>query len=456
MIEQTKTLLVHSEPAREFQHPPRALPVILVVGLNHATASIEVRERIASLSLDALASPNLYSLLSEKLFLSTCNRTEIYAVARDGVSAEAGLRDFLVRHGSEAEPIYADADGDAVAHLFAVASGIDSMMVGEFEILGQVRAAYLAAAQKKTIGPILHQLFKDALRVGKRARSETAIGIGATSVAYAAVALARQQLGELSGRRALVIGAGEMARRVAKNFAAGACRVVIANRTVARAREIARQINGDAITFDQLPAALVEADFVVSATAAPQFILDPTTIAAAMQQRARRALYFFDIAVPRDIDPRVAEIENAHLFNIDDLQSLVDANRAQRAAAISQVQAIIAGELEIFWQWYLSRRAAPVLSALRHRGEMIRQKELQRALRRLTHLQLNERDRNVIAALSAGIVNKLLATPTVRLKEQAQNGNGQIYFDLLRDLFELNELGAESIFNEHDNIKPTL
>ena len=424
--------------------------VILTMGLNHATAPIHVREQAVSTSCaqdDALG--QLHAQLKTEIFpewliLSTCNRTEIYAVASDAARGRAILRCLFTQHetfsSSGSDYLYTYAGRDAVAHLFAVASGIDSMIVGEFEILGQVRRAYLAAAERNSLGPMLHRLFHDAIRVGKRAHSETAIGAGAASVAYAAVALARQRLGNLTGRRALVIGAGEMAQRAAKNLATdGACAVIVANRTFENAAALAHEIGGRAVQFDQLSHALAEADLVISATSAPHAILDQNTVNAAMSARNGKPLCLIDIAVPRDIDPGVGEIPNVQLFNVDDLNQLVDANRAEREKAITQVRRIIDGEVAKFWEWYSERRAVPVIAELRGYAEAIREAELQKALRRLGHLHLNERDRNVIAALSAGIVSKLLAAPTVQLKARVQSGDGQVYLDAMRELFELEE-----------------
>ncbi len=425
-------------------------PTILMVGLNHTTAPIAVREHVSSAScvqdnaLEQLHAQLDAAIFSEWLILSTCNRTEIYAVVSDRARGEAALRALFTQHETFARPgadyLYAHANRDAVTHLYAVASGIDSMIIGEFEILGQVRRAYLAAAERNSVGPIFHRLFNEAIHVGKRAHSETAIGAGAASVAYAAVALARQHLGDLAGRRALVIGAGEMAQRAAKNLAAdGACAVIVANRTYEHALDLARETHGRAIPFSELPGALAETDLVISATAAPHLILDAAAVTAAMHARNGRPLFLMDIALPRDIDPQVAQIPNVHLFNLDDLTHLVDASRAEREKALKQVQDIIADEVSQFWEWYEARRAAPVIADLRRRAEAIRAAELDKALRRLGHLHLSERDRNVIAALSAGIVSKLLAAPTEHLKERVQSGDGQVYLDTLCELFDLSE-----------------
>ncbi|MDE3087784.1 MAG: glutamyl-tRNA reductase [Chloroflexota bacterium] len=423
--------------------------VILTMGLNHTTAPIQLREQITAApcirdeALEHLHTQLNAAPVSEHLLLSTCNRTEIYALLSDRARGESLLRDLFTAQDAFAPArgaLYTYADRDAVAHLFAVASGIDSMVVGEFEILGQVRRAYLAAAERHMLGPVLHHLFNEAIHAGKRAHAETAIGARAASVASAAVALARRRLGDLRGRRALVIGAGEMAQRAAKNLAAdGACAVMVANRTFDHARSLAREIGGRAIQFDQLSDALGEADLVISATAAPHFILSAPMVNAALSARNGQPLCLIDIAVPRDVDPQVAQIPNAQLFNIDDLTQLVDANRAEREQAVTQVHAIIAEEVEKFWEWYAERRAVPVITELRGHAEAIREAELQKAFRRLGHLQLTERDRNVITALSAGIVSKLLAAPTAHLKERVQSGDGQAYLDTLRELFELSE-----------------
>jgi glutamyl-tRNA reductase len=425
--------------------------VILTVGLNHTTAPVQIREQIAAarcIRQEAQDSLQLHlnpSLFSESLVLSTCNRTEVYVVASDRQAGEQSLRQVFAAHESfstnAGDYLYGYADREAATHLFAVAGGIDSMLVGEFEILGQIRNAYQAAAHKKSVGPILHQLFQQAINVGKRARSETTIGSGATSVAYAAVALARTRLGELAGRTALVIGAGEMGRRAAKNlFDDGACTVMVASRTIAHTLELANEIGCQAIPFEDLGAALERADLVISATKAPHLILTVIQVASAMKARPQKPLCLIDIAVPRDIEPEVAGLENVILHNIDDLQDLVSCNRAARANAITQVRAIIDAEVDAFWEWCLSRRAAPVLSGLGARAEAIRQLELERTLRRLSHLNLAENDREAIAALSSSLVNKLLAAPRTNLKARVQGGDGQQYLEILSELFDLEQV----------------
>lgn len=433
---------------------------ILTVGLNHTTAPIPVREKIASASclredaLGQLQSRLATGRFSESLVLSTCNRTEIYALTSDCAEGHQILRSIFSGQETFSTPpndyLYDYSDRDAVAHLFTVSTGLDSMVVGEFEILGQVRDAYLGAARNKTIGPIFHRLFKDAIHVGKRARTETAIGTGATSAAYAAVALARQSLGSLVGRHILVIGTGEMGRRAARNLVDnGASMVVVANRTLDRAAELAQELRGRAVQFDQLPDALADADLVISATAAPHIILSASMIQKAMNTRPERPLCVLDIALPRDVDPEAAQIPNVSLFNVDDLGDLVDTNRSIREEAVADVRAIISQEVEAYWHWYLGRRAAPLLADLHNRSEAIREAELNKALRRLGHLELSERDRNVIAALSSALVSKILAGPTSHVKDHVQNGDGQLYLEVMRELFDLDGLPQSNQSVEH-------
>lgn len=422
--------------------------IILTVGLNHTTAPIRVRELIASApcmrddALDYLRKELDPHTFPEALVLSTCNRTEVYTVTTDRSIGEQALQRLFAGNealaAAGAEYLYAYSDRPAVEHLFSVASGIDSMLVGEFEILGQVRSAYLTAGRAKTIGPVFHRLFKDAIHAGKRARAETSIGAGAMSATYAAVTLARQHLGSLAGRHILVIGTGEMGQRAARNLVdSGASTVIVANRTLDHAKELAAELGGRAVRFDELADALAQADLVLSATSAPHIVLSAAAVRTAMATRPERPLCLLDIAVPRDIDPEAAQIENVHLYNIDDLQQLVDQNVAAREEAIVQVKKIVSEEVTSFWHWYLGRKAAPLLADLNSRSEAIRSAELEKALRRLGHLNLTERDRNVITALSAGIVSKLLASPTAHLKHHAQNGDGQLYLDVVRELFDL-------------------
>lgn len=424
------------------------MPSILTVGLNHTTAPVQIREQAATAHCmrDEAASTLLLrrdpTLLPEICVLSTCNRTEIYAVASKRLEGEQALRQIFAGNESfsniPADYLYSHSGREAAAHLFAVASGIDSMLIGEFEILGQVRDAYFRAVLNQSLGPLLHQLMQQAIRVGKRARTETPIGAGATSVAYAAVALARRRLGELAGRTALVIGAGEMGRRAAKNLADdGACTVLVASRTFDHAQDLAREIGCQAIPFEALGAAMQAADLVISATKAPHLILTLIQVAAAMSVRADKPLCLIDIAVPRDIEPDVARVPNVQLLNIDDLQDLVAFSRAERSKAVEQVRGIVDAEADEFWRWFMTRRAAPVLSELQVRADAIRQAEVDRTLKRLSHLNLSERDRAAITTLSSSLVSKLLSAPRAKLKARMESGDGQEYLQMLTEMFDL-------------------
>lgn len=424
---------------------------ILITGLNHTTAPIQIREGVACThgelvrALPQLVSQDVNGPLTEGVILSTCNRTEVYVVASDPARGEQHLRHFFEQRAEFssiplAECLYTYWDRDAVGHLLSVACGLDSMIIGEFEILGQVRSAYELAMNQKTIGPILTALFHAAIHTGKRARSETAIGHGATSVAYAAVRLAQEKIGSLENRSALVIGTGEMGQRVAKNLRAnGVSTLLVTSRTHDHAITLAHQLGGSAVRFEDLSGALASVDVVISATGAPHTVLPAATIERAMAGRPERALCIIDIAVPRDVDPAAAQILNVHLFDLDDLQEVARENIAEREKEVIRVRAIIAEEEEEFWRWYLARRAAPVIARLRERAEAIRVAELDKALRRLGHLHLSERDRNVIIALSEGIVNKLLAAPVAHLKEHVQGGDSQVYLSAVCELFELQD-----------------
>lgn len=431
---------------------------ILCVGLNHTTAPVPVREQAASFvclahdTQEQLAHILTPPLFSEHLILTTCNRTEIYCIADDAARAADALRRQLARElsveGDAYRLLYEYTNRRAVEHLFTVATGLDSLVVGEFEILGQLRRAYQNAAAQNTVGPLLHKLFQAAAHTGKRARSETDIGRGAQSVAYAAVELGRRCLGSLAGRNALIIGAGEMGQRAARDLRQdGACRITVVSRTYEHAAQLAHAVNGNAVTFQELANALAQADLVIGATRAPHIVLATKTIANAMQRRAERPLCLIDIAIPRNIEPSAAAVPNVTLKNIDDLHQVVQDTRAARAAAIAQVREIIAAEADAFYKWLLTRRAAPVLDELYTRAETIRQAELDKALRRLNHLALTERERNVLNALTTGLVNKIFAAPTTNLKAQLQNGDGQMYLDTLRELFDLQTETKEQLYD---------
>ncbi|HIC90390.1 MAG TPA: glutamyl-tRNA reductase, partial [Anaerolineae bacterium] len=317
-----------------------------------------------------------------------------------------------------------------------VACGLDSMVLGESQIQGQVAQAYQLALAHGTAGAVISALFRTALRAGKRARSETDISKHATSISHVAVELALQIFDNLSQKRVLLIGAGEMAELAARDLVDhGVARLLVVNRSRERAVSLAQKFQGEALGWDRLAQALWQADIVISSTAAPHTILDTETIAIAMHMRRNRPLFLIDIAVPRDIDSAVGNLPNVFLYDIDDLQKVVEANLEQRRQEIPRVQAIVKAEVADFMAWFRALDVVPTIVDLRQHAERIREAELQRALRQLSHL--SDREQNVIHSLSQRIVNKILHQPTVRLKQHANDGEAYRYAEAIRDLFGL-------------------
>lgn len=441
---------------------------LALVGLNHKSAPIEVREGLAfPASLWPSHSSELRNRanLAEVLILTTCNRTEVYAVAarpEDGMAAiqsylEQIAGQYLAKVGEcRTHPgflhkhFYRFWDMDVARHAFRVAAGLDSMILGEPQILGQLRAAFDVARGAQTTGVFLNQLFRHSIEVGKRVRATTSIGSGAASISQAAVELARKMFGELTDKRVLLVGAGKMGELAAKNLAAhGAATVYVANRTWERAREIAGTFHGQAVSFESLDDRLVECDVVISSTGAPHFVIDQKMVRRAMRARRGRALFFIDIAVPRDIDPAIHGLEGAFLYNIDDLHAVVQANLEQRAAEIGRVEAILDQELARFFDWLLERKVAPLIADFRQRAERIRRDEVERALR--GQPGMDEKAKAAVEAVSAALVNKLLHGPTMMLKEWARSGKalGSAELDLAMRLFS--GAVAEEVVSELGN-----
>ncbi|HET8654868.1 MAG TPA: glutamyl-tRNA reductase [Longimicrobiaceae bacterium] len=422
---------------------------IVVVGLNHRTAPVDLREQLAfgrSEVPAALAELVAPGLAAEAVLLSTCNRTEFYLALEDTAAGEAAGRALLAGRAGLAPAemgrhLYVHRDRAAVEHLFRVTAGVDSMILGEPQIQGQVKEAYqLALATRSSAGPVvgtvLNRLFQSALRAGGRVRSETELGLGAASVSSAAVELAKKIFGSLQGRNALVVGAGEMSEITVDCLKReGVRRCLVANRTEARAKELAERVGGQPIEWDGIGAALARVDIVVCSTAAPRPVLRGEQVRAALPGGARRPLCIVDIAIPRDVEPEVGREPNVFLYNIDDLQSIVDTNLGRRRDELPRAEALIAEGLDEFWSWYASLAVVPTIRALRDHGEALRQEELEKALRRLAHLA--PEDRAAVEALTRALLNKLLHAPTVRLREAAGNGRGTAVLDLVRYLYEL-------------------
>ena len=412
--------------------------VVICVGLNHATAPVEEREKLAFSTEELPAAlADLSARLSGAVLLSTCNRTELYTTAAAGSPDDATFIGLLSAEKSAAiDPgcFYVHRHEKAAGHLFRVAAGLDSMVIGESQILGQVRDAMSAATNAATLNGVLSRLFHSAISVGKRARTQTAIGRQAVSVSSAAVALAERTLGDLSDRTVLVISAGSTGKLAARSLARNdRSRILVANRTHDRAVELARNIgsNASGLSFDGLPAALAEADIVISGTAAEGFLLGPDQVRPAAAARNGRPLLLIDIAVPRDIDPAVRAIPGVQLFDIDDIEAVSGDGNA-RSREVRRAEAIIEEEVAAFMDWWRSLDVVPVIAALRARAETIRERELERALRRLPALDDDARRR--IEAMTQAIVKKMLDRPIARLKDGHDAG---LYMEALQDLFEV-------------------
>ena len=404
---------------------------IVLVGISHHRAPVELRER-AALDRDQAAelADRLKGTSGEAVCLSTCNRTELYLADESGGDAERRAEDALLALEADLGPaLYRLSDEAAALHLFRVAAGLDSMVPGEGEILGQVRAAYDAGAT----GPILDRLFRQALHAGRKARVETAIGESPASVSSAAAALAEQVFGDLRGRKILVIGAGKVGDLAARNLLSrGADIAWIANRTADRAAELASRFGGEALPLERAEEQLIDADVVVSSTSASGWVLERAQVERALRARKGRPLFLIDLAVPRDLDPSIHELDGCYLYDIDDLQAVVAETLAGRRREAERAEAIVADEAGRFREWQASLDVVPAIASLRARAEEIRAAELKRA-------RLSESERKAAESVTAAVLNKLLHLPTIRMKEAAAAADGVIYADAVRHLFGLED-----------------
>jgi glutamyl-tRNA reductase len=419
---------------------------LAVVGLNHRTAEVGLLERM---TVPPAGLPKaLHTLadrehLAEVVLLSTCNRTEIYARATRFHPGVDDARHFLaelagVDPDTLAESLYTYHDDAAVAHLFAVAAGLDSMIIGEGEVLGQVREAWTAAEQEGTAGQMLSRAFRHAVHVGKRARHETGIARHAVSVSSAAVALAAERLGSLSGRTVLVLGAGGVGEGMAVALAgAGVGEIVVANRSASRARELARRVHGRAISLDEIPDELVTADVLLASTGAPGVLIERGDIEVVMERRGGRALLVVDVAVPRDVDQGVGQVFGVTLLDIEALRAFGEQSLQQRRAEVGKVRVIITDELDRFRVEHSAREVAPLVASLRARADAIQAAELERRAGRLAALDPEARE--LLEAATRAVLNKLLHEPTVRVKDAAGTAQGALLADALADLFALDE-----------------
>jgi len=415
---------------------------LLLVGVSHRTAPVELRERLdfQARGLDAaLTALNERGAGREAVIVSTCNRAELYTVCENVAEGRSAIADFLCEyHGVERASVlphlYDVADMEAARHLFRVAAGLDSLVMGEPQILGQVKDAHTAATSARTAGPLLNRLFHSSFAVGKRVRTETGLGSGAVSVSYAAVSLSKKIFGDLRGRSVLVIGAGEMGKLTALHMKSqGVHQVTIVSRTIAHAARTAEAIGGaSAAPWDELDTLLGTADIVITATGAPSVILTKAYLESVMRPRRNRPLFIIDIAMPRDVEPAAGDIEQVFLYNIDDLQATVRENLARRASEVSRAEAIVAEEVEKFGQWLRARGAVPTIVALRQRFDAIRRSELDRLA---SSLPPDTRGR--VDDITRLIVEKLLLTPTEQLKSAADPDTIGTYAEALTRLFAL-------------------
>ena len=417
---------------------------VIVVGLNHRTVPLDLFEKMTVPEAKlpkALADLSSRENISESVILSTCNRIEIYAYAEKFHGAYQDIRNFLSEISHVAPEDFSDHliglfGSDAIEHLFKVSSGIDSAVIGEHEILGQVRSAWELAVEEQVVGTVLNSLFRHSLEVGKRARSETSISRNITSVSQAAVAMADKQLDGLIGKRVLVVGAGEMGEGMAKSLhAGGITELRIANRTWDRALETAERLNGKPVRLDELPQNLTEVDLLLTSTGATAAILEYGDLDEAARQRKGRELLIVDIAVPRDVDPAAADLDGVTLLDMDDLREFAEKGIRAREKEVSSVIEIINEELERFLNLFSARSVAPIVTQLHSRAEEIRNSELQKLFRKFP--ELTPEQLKGIETLTSVIANTLIHEPTVRLKDAAGTPKGERLSEALQDLFDL-------------------
>lgn len=423
---------------------------IVVVGLNYRTSPVEVRERFALAEeqfSDALTKLKATMSIMECVIVATCNRTEIYAVVERPQICGHDVRWFMEQwFGLPREQftshLYMYEDQQAIEHLFKVASGLDSMIIGETQILGQVRSAFLTAQSLKTTGKIFNMLFKQAVTLAKRAHSETKIGELAVSVSYAAVELGKHIFGSFNDKNVFVFGAGETGELTAKHLHSnGATKIQVVNRTLEKAQEVAAQFSGVAYTFEQAQSALEQADIMISSTASKQYILTRADVESLMRKRRNKPLFMIDIAVPRDFDPSIADIDNVFLYDIDDLKDIVESNLAQRKQEAIKIEAMIKEEIEQFVSWYQTLGVVPLIRALHSKATDVHESTMDSLTKKLP--DLTDQELKVIRKLTKSMVNQMIQEPVERIKEMAGEKRADEAMALFTQLFDLEEELAE-------------
>ncbi|CAH8708239.1 glutamyl-tRNA reductase [Paenibacillus thiaminolyticus] len=419
---------------------------IVVVGMNYRTAPVEIREKFALPEKDwqeAIRQLRNTKSVMECVMVSTCNRTEMYVVVDRLHMCGYFIRSFMeqwfgIPRQQFTPYLYIYEDDQAVEHLFRVTSGLDSMVIGETQILGQIRSAFLFAQREGTTGTWFNTLFKQAITMAKRAHAETNINDNAVSVSYAAVELGKRIFGSFQGKKVLILGAGKMSELTVKHlYSNGAAEVMVVNRTFSRARELAEQFHGRAGTLEDAGKFLRDADIVISSTGAQEYIMTAQDVERVMKLRKSRPLFLIDIAVPRDLDPEIGGVSNVFLYDIDDLEGIVESNLEQRRKEAAKIEAMIASELDEYRQWLKMLGVTPVIRALQTKAERIHQDTLESLFNKLP--DLSEREAKLIRRLTKSMLNQMMHDPILQLKELAAEKNGEEALHLFTQLFALEE-----------------
>ncbi len=419
---------------------------LILVGVNHKTTPVEIREKLAFTkgkieeSVDRLFN---FPDIIEHTILSTCNRVEIYARANCQDSAIKAIKQFICDF-HEVSPVeledhfYSYRNEEAVEHLFRVSSSLDSMILGEAQILGQVKDAYSLAKDLRSTGLVLNQLFEKAFSIAKKVREETGIAERSVSISSAAVELAQKIFDDLENRTVMLVGTGEMAELAAKHLISyGVKTVYVTSRTYERATNLARMLNGSALDFEAFKNELHRADIVITSTSAPNFIIKKEMVEKAIHERKNKPIFFIDIAVPRDIEPDVNDLENIYLYDIDDLHVVVSANMKEREKEADNAMNFISQEVTKFNNWVGTLDAVPTIVEIRKKAENIRMQEVEKTLKKISHL--SEDDKKLLRQMSSSMVNKILHKPTIKLKQKTQSEDGHVYLKAIRHLFHLDD-----------------
>ena len=419
---------------------------LILVGVNHKTTPVEIREKLAFTkgkieeSVDHLFN---FPDIIEHTILSTCNRVEIYARANCQDSAIKSIKQFICDfHGLSLleleDHFYSYRNKEAVEHLFRVSSSLDSMILGEAQILGQVKEAYSLARDLRSTGLVLNQLFEKAFSIAKKVREETGIAERSVSISSAAVELAQKIFDDLENHTVMLVGTGEMAELAAKHLISyGVKTVYVTSRTYERAANLARTLNGSALDFEAFKNELHRADIVITSTSAPNFIIKKEIVEKAIHERKNKPIFFIDIAVPRDIEPDVNDLENVYLYDIDDLHVVVSANIKEREKEAENAMNFISQEVTKFNNWVGALDAVPTIVEIRKKAENIRKQEIEKTLKKISHL--SENDKQLLRQMSSSLVNKILHKPTIKLKQKTQSEDGHVYLKAIRHLFHLDD-----------------